>query len=185
MDRNLEELIIVLGTRKDTVKRFLLKHFKQDRDYTISLTGKLSKGTGGGGKNKELIMINDKTFELISNSYNLKNRYVSNTIIKNPFLTNIESNTVGFIQSILNNIIDCKRQYKVGRYFIDLYIPSKNLAVECDEYNHKHYDQGKQNEREKYIKENLNCNVIRFDPCSEDFIFEEFVNEILKIVTGR
>jgi very-short-patch-repair endonuclease len=193
-NKNLEDLSTRFNTRKDHVKAYLLKHFKQGKDYTISKTNikyplddEPSKIRGGAGRNKENILLNHQTFELIKNSYNLKNRYITkidNNNIQNPFLTNIESNTIGFIQTILKNIIECKRQFKVGKYYIDLYIPSKKLAIECDEYNHSNsvYNNAKEIERENYIKEKLDCDFIRFDPCSKEFIFEEFVNTILKLL---
>lgn len=179
-NKNLEDLTLPLNSRKEELKRFLIKHFKQDSDFIIKKADNIGKG--GGGRNKEIILLNDKTFELVKNSYNLKNRYITNVKIENPFLTNIESNTVGFIQVILNDIIECKRQYKVGKYYIDLYIPSKKLAIECDEYNHNMYENNKEIEREKYIKNELQCDFIRFNPCSKHFIFEKFINEILKLI---
>jgi very-short-patch-repair endonuclease len=177
-NKNLEDLSTHFSSRKNDLKRFLIKHFKKDEDYIIS---KEKLNDIKSGRPKEYILLNDKTFELITNSYNLKNRYTTNINTQNPFLTNIESNTIGFIQTILKDIIECKRQFKIGIYFIDLYIPPKNLAIECDEYNHSNYDNTKEIEREKYIKEKLKCEIIRFDPCSKDFIFEEFVNKILKL----
>lgn len=180
-NKNLEDLSIYFNTRKNDLKIFLRKHFKQDIHFVIS---KEKPNGSYGGHNKETILLNDKTYELIKNSYNLKNRYITNIKSQNPFLTNIESNTLGFIETILKDIIECKRQFKVDTYYIDLYIPSKKLAIECDEYNHNDssYDNIKEIEREKYLKEKLKCNLIRFNPCSKDFIFEKFVNETLKLV---
>jgi len=179
-NKNLDDLSVYFNTRKDTLKVYLLKHFKQDLDFTIF---NIKSNNIKGGRPKETILLNHNTFELIKNSYNLKNRYMTNIKSENPFLTNIESNTLGFMQTILKDIIECKRQFKVGKYYIDLYIPSKKLAIECDEYNHNDssYNNTKEIEREKYIKEKLKCNFIRFDPCSKDFIFEDFVNKILKL----
>lgn len=180
-NKNLDDLST--NANKGNLKTFLLKHFKQNIDFTISKEeSNIIKGRGG--KNKETILLNDKTFELIKNSYNLKNRYMTNINSQNPFLTNIESNTLGFIETILKDIIECKRQFKVGKYYIDLYVPCKKLAIECDEYNHNDssYNNTKEIERGKYIKEKLECEIIRFDPCSKDFIFEKFVNRILKLV---
>lgn len=36
--------------------------------------------------------------------------------------------------------LEVYEQYPVGNYRVDLYIPSLNLVVECDEYGHEHYD---------------------------------------------
>ena len=61
------------------------------------------------------------------------------------------------------------KQYYVDCYKIDFYIPSKNIAVEYDEKQHKH--QIKQDEeREEYIKSKLNCKFIRCDYTDEDIV---------------
>ena len=65
--------------------------------------------------------------------------------------------------------IEVIKQYYVDGYKIDFYIPSKNIAVEYDEQQHKH--QIKQDEeREEYIKSKLNCKFIRCDYTDEDIV---------------
>ena len=51
-----------------------------------------------------------------------------------------------------------------NKYSIDFYLPDYKLAIEIDENNHKHYNQKKENERQKYIKKKLECKFIRFNP---------------------
>lgn len=183
--KNLEELVSLLGTRKDSIKRFLCKHFKKDIHYEIRNKeySKENKEEIHGWRNKELILVDSETFDIILQSYNLKNRYVSSIKnVKNPFLTNIESNTLGFIERILHGLVECKRQFKINDYFIDLYIPSKKLAIECDEFAHKNYNKVRENIREKHIKEKLHCTFLRFDPCSDDFCFDILINKILLLI---
>ena len=50
------------------------------------------------------------------------------------------------------------RQYSVDGYFVDGYIPEKNLIIEVDE---KPKVKERDLERENYIKEKLNCEVVR------------------------
>lgn len=54
-----------------------------------------------------------------------------------------------------------QRQYKVGKYRIDFYVPSIRLAVEFDENGHKGYSYAEQEGRQKYIEERLGCAFVR------------------------
>jgi very-short-patch-repair endonuclease len=53
------------------------------------------------------------------------------------------------------------KQFGIGDYFIDWYIPELNLGIEFDENHHK-FNYIQDSIREKYIKEKLKCNFIRF-----------------------
>lgn len=53
-----------------------------------------------------------------------------------------------------------ERQYKCGKYRVDFYIPEINTCIEYDEHNHAGYDKIKENQRLKYIKDQLNCDII-------------------------
>src|SRR3989304_2539318 len=63
------------------------------------------------------------------------------------------------------------RQYSCGSYNIDLYFPVYNIAIECDENGHQNRDKEYEQKREEYIKNTLNCEMIRFNPDSK---FEDF-----------
>jgi len=57
-------------------------------------------------------MLTDEAFELLKNSYNLRNRYItdiSNNIKQVKLCMCIENQTIGFIENTYNNIVDCKR----------------------------------------------------------------------------
>lgn len=97
----------------------------------------------------------------------------------------MESNTVGFLQFILQDIVVTHRQYKCGKYRIDMYIPSIRLAIECDEFLHKDYDAEQEEKRESYIKQQLSCDFLRFDPCHQNFKFEIFIKTVIKEVFTR
>lgn len=81
---------------------------------------------------------------------------------------------------------NCTQQYFVPKedkngYFIDLYIQGedKNIAVEVDENGHNSYDSEFEIEREKYIKEKLGCDFIRFNPDDKSFNIGKVINKIM------
>ncbi len=73
-------------------------------------------------------------------------------------------------KEILDNLELCfspyniKRQYPVAGYFLDGYCPTLNLTIEIDEPNHK-YKQEKDSYREQQIKNELNCQFLRYQIC--------------------
>jgi len=71
-------------------------------------------------------------------------------------------------------------QFKIGRYRLDLYIPKYNLAIECDEFNHSNRDPEYEEQRESFIKNELNCEFIRFNPDAKNFSTYDVIGEILK-----
>ena len=68
------------------------------------------------------------------------------------------------------------------KWEINLYFPDKKLAIECDEFSHTKYDKINEIERENYIKNELKCNFIRFNPCDNNFDLSVQLNLILKIL---
>ncbi len=67
------------------------------------------------------------------------------------------------------------KQYKVNKYYIDLYFEDYQLAIECDEHHtNKIYDEN----REKEINEILNCKFIRYKPYDNDFNIFNLLNRI-------
>ena len=96
---------------------------------------------------------------------------------------------------VLENIIeildeykfDYKLQYLCGKYKVDLYAEKKDikLVIEVDENNHSNYNSEKENKRQKYIIENLNCKIYRINPDETHFTlrkmckkFEKFLDSI-------
>ncbi len=70
-------------------------------------------------------------------------------------------------------------QYTVDNYRIDLYFVDRKLAIECDE-NHRSIE--KDNIREDYIKNKLECHFIRFKPYEKDFNIYKVINQIYKYI---
>lgn len=181
--KNINELQSIFNTKKYNIKRYLVKYFKNDEDYIIKKGYKIADVKAyQGGHNYETINITQVAFDLIVNSYNLKNKYVTkvgNTTFVNSVLMSLENSTIGFIYNCLENFIEIQRQYKVTQYFIDLYIPEYKLAIECDENAHHSYGTKNELDRELFIKVKLGCKFIRYNPCDGSFDLSKVVNTIL------
>jgi very-short-patch-repair endonuclease len=78
-------------------------------------------------------------------------------------------------------------QYSIKNYLIDWYFPEYNLALECDEFNHKKYlsiSKTYDIDRENEIKKALKCEFIRFNPDSEDFCVFDLIGKIFNFFKG-
>jgi very-short-patch-repair endonuclease len=94
----------------------------------------------------------------------------------------LESSTIGFICNSLKALsIQFIRQYKIDKFYIDLYIPELFLAIECDELNHNEYDKTKELERTDFIEKNLHCNFIRFNPNDKEFDISNVISQIVEV----
>ena len=191
-NRNLEELMELLNVKqKDTLIKNLKKNYQVNIQFIIVQPVFLQqnkegeKNKGGGGKNKLDYMLTEQTYELMKNSYNLRNRYLTqltdNTTIINSINMCIENQTIGFISNSFKNIFNVQRQYKIGNYNVDLYFIDHKLVVECDENNH--YDRNQTDEliRENFIK-SFGNKIIRFNPNAKNFDLSNVLQEIHSII---
>ena len=184
---DIECLSSELNVRKDNITRFLKKHFKENVDYTVSMVvSDITKKnrTGGCGHNRLQYTLSKECMELVKNSYNLKHKYITkiNTLMQTNIVMTLENSTIGFVCNCLKNITDMYRQYKVGPYFVDLFIPKINIVVECDEDGHKHRDPIYEHTREEFIKNKLGCEFIRFNPNDKGFDLSEVINKLLLLL---
>lgn len=99
---------------------------------------------------------------------------------KNTIILTKEQETIGFICDCLKDITQINLQHKIGKYKIDLYLPEYNLAIECDELSHQDRDGNYEVKREEYIKKELGCKFIRFNPDSEMFKISDIICSINK-----
>jgi len=180
--KDFDELCKVLGKTKGCVKRYLVKHFKENVDYICS---RIIQNTpkSHGGHNRENILVTEEIYQLIQNSYDLKHRYINkirDMEFKNCVIMNLENSTIGFIENCLNGITKVQRQFKIDKYYIDCYIPAYNIAIECDEFGHAGYNYEKECLREEYIKKTLKCNFIRFNPSEPSFDISNVLNILLR-----
>lgn len=75
-----------------------------------------------------------------------------------------------------------KKQFYVKPYFIDLYLHSPRIAIECDEYNHRHYKQDDERVRSSYITDRLKCSWVRFDPYAKGFDIGHVISDVLDLI---
>ena len=173
-----------LTKRKCPLVTFLTKNFKENKDFIKKKSNEINIIKINGGQNEIHYFLTNKTAELLKNSYNLKNRYITsieNTEIK-CIVMSVESSTIGFMCNCLKSLpITLIRQYKIYKYYIDLYIPELLLAIECDELNHKEYNKYEETTRMNIIKENLKCNFIRYNPNETNFDISNIISQILEI----
>lgn len=169
------DFILSLTKRKHKLVHFLTKNFKENNDFIKKQNG---------AYNRIDYFLTENTAELLKNSYNLKNRYITNiqnTEIK-CIVMSVENSTIGFICNSLKSLpIQLLRQYKIDKYYIDLYIPELLLAIECDEFNHKDRNIIDEKSRMKIIEKKLNCKFLRFNPNENTFDISNIISEILKI----
>lgn len=186
--RNIEELLPLLKTRKQSIARYIKNNFKEGIHYTINKSNVSISQHGGHNKNN--YEITENVFQLVLNSFNLKNRYLP--VIMNTSNVNIimslENQTIGFIENSFNGVIDTKRQYIFNsengekvKYIVDLYFPLHNLIIECDENNHNYRDLIYEKERENYLLSKGNS-IIRFNPNDAYFDLSIVLKEINKIL---
>lgn len=90
------------------------------------------------------------------------------------------------IQSIVVSLpYKCIQQFKIGPYRLDMYIADYKIAVECDEYAHKRYDQKAEQERQMFVSKQLGCTWVRFDPYCNRFCIFSVIRNILEIIKSN
>ena len=176
--KNLDELLY-LSTQKHRLVSHLQKNYRENIHYIITKNIDL-KVKQNGGQNKIIFMLNEKAFELLKNSFNLRNRYIVEItdIVKCVNIGMcIENQTIGFIENSYKNILNVKRQYVFDKYRVDLYFIDYKLVVECDENNHDDRDLVKEKLREDYIV-SLGNKIIRYNPNINAFDLSNVLSEI-------
>ena len=129
-------------------------------------------------------MLTEETFELFKNSYNFRNRYIVeiNDKIKCVNIGMcVENQTIGFIENSFKGIFDCKRQYIIDKYKVDLYFTDYKLIIECDENNHEDRDSLKEHVRETKLL-SLGNKIIRYNPNESSFDLSNVLREINRIL---
>jgi very-short-patch-repair endonuclease len=181
-NRNLDELLH-LSKKKDNLVHHLKKNYKENVHYIIanSVIKNLDKKEQRGGHNKIIYMLSEEAFELLKNSFNLRNRYIvnlsDNVKCINSIGMCIESQTIGFIENAYSGALNVKRQYIFGKYRADLYFIDHKLVIECDENNHDDRDPTEEKVRENYIT-SLGNTIIRFNPNESEFDLSNVMRNI-------
>ena len=180
--KNLDDLLHI-ASKKVNITRYLHKNYKENIHYIKQKPNMKCHG----GRNKIIYMLTESAFELLKNSYNLRNKYivdVSDTIKTVNIGMCIENQTIGFIENSFKGIIECKRQYIIGPYRIDLYFPKYRLAIECDENNHIDRDPSDEKIRDEYIISQGN-KLIHYNPNKYQFDLSDVLREIHKVILEK
>jgi very-short-patch-repair endonuclease len=185
--KSLDDLIPILNSKKVRIVQHLKKNYKEKVHYIIDNSIKKTTSFRSGGHNKITYMLSEYTFELLKNSYNIRNRYiadVSNNIKCVNISMSIETQTIGFIANSFCEVVPCKRQHMFAQYKVDLYFPEQELVIECDENNHDDRDPHKEKEREDYIL-SLGKTIIRFNPNHNKFDLSFVLREINRVILNK
>ena len=186
--RNVEELLY-LTTQKIHIVQNLKKNYKENIHYIIENNNNNNYNNikKYGGHNKINYLLTEEAFELLKNSFNLRNKYIVN-INDNMKQINlcmpIENQTIGFIENSYKDILNVKRQFNIGKYRADLYFIDYKLVVECDEFNHADRDEIKEKIREEYIL-SLGNKIIRYNPNQKKFDLSNVLREINIILFSK
>lgn len=180
---NIETICEKYKVCKASVKRMIRNMgFTFNTDYFITKPNRFKKTTGG--QNKEDITVTKKVLDQIEYTYakysrnmdacfDIKLEYVKRYMPK-------ETETLGFVHEVLSPLFDVRKQYKVGSYFIDLYIVDTKLAIECDEHNHIDRDKTYERVRQTQIEQTLACKFIRFNPDDKSFRLATLMSTVLQ-----
>jgi len=183
--KNLEDLSH-LSNKKVTLVKHLQKNYRENIHYVVQKDN-FKNMNKYGGQNKMVFMLTEEAFELLKNSYNLRNRYIVD-INDNIKCVNIgmciENQTIGFIENAYGNILNLKRQYKFGKYRVDLYFIDYKLVVECDENDHIDRDPTQEKIREQYII-SLGNKIIRYNPNKTNFDLSNILREINNVLFSK
>jgi very-short-patch-repair endonuclease len=183
--KNIDECVSLFNSQKVRLTEFVKKNFKEgihfiEKKQTENLHQR-------GGHNRINMFLTDETFNLVKNSFNLKNRYIKqineNCGHVNIVMT-IETQTIGFIENSFSNALKLKRQKKVGSYYIDLYFEDYNLAIECDENDHNDRCKIYEKTREIFLLEK-NITIIRYNPNHKNFDLSYVLKAITKYLFNK
>jgi very-short-patch-repair endonuclease len=180
--KNIDELVDMFNTKKVCLTTFVRKNFKEGVNFIEQ--NQAEKLNQRGGHNRIHMLLTEDAYNLVKNTYNLKNRYIKK-INENCGHVNvvmcIETQTIGFIENSFSEALRLTRQKRIGTYYIDLYFEDYNLAIECDENDHKDRDITYEHAREKYLLEQ-NITIMRYNPNDKNFDLSNVLRKITKVL---
>jgi len=183
--KNIDELVDMFNTQKINLTRYVKKNFKKGVNFIEKK--QTEKINDRGGHNRIHMFLTEEAFVLVKNTYNLKNRYIKK-INENCGHVNvvmcIETQTIGFIENSFSEALRLTRQKKFGTYYIDLYFEDYNLAIECDENDHKDRDITYERTREQYLLEQ-NITILRYNPNDKSFDLSDVLRKITKVLFNK
>ena len=183
--KNIDELVDVFNSQKDSLTRFVRKNFKDGIHFIEQKQSE--KLNHRGGHNRIHMLLTEDAFVLVKNTYNLKNRYIkkiNENISHVNIVMCIETQTIGFIENSFSEALRLTRQKRFGTYYIDLYFEDYNLAIECDENDHKDRDITYERTREQYLLEQ-NITILRYNPNDKNFDLSDVLRKITKVLFNK
>jgi hypothetical protein len=174
--RDLDELSYLSGQKK-TIVRHLQKNYRENIHYTMEKDDNNGKH---GGHNKIVFKLTESAFDLLKNTYNLRNRYiveVNDNVTQVNIGMCIENQTIGFIENSYKDILNVKRQYIFSIYRVDLYFVDYHLIIECDENNHDDRAPAYEKVRQDYLV-SLGNKMIRYNPNEKSFDLSNVLRQI-------
>ena len=174
--RNLDDLLY-LSTSKHKLVGHLQKNYRENIHFIRENAVCERKH---GGHNKIIYKLTEKAFDLLKNSFNLRNRYIvdlNDNVKQINIGMCIENQTIGFIENSYKKILNVKRQYIFSIYRVDLYFVDYRLIIECDENNHDDRDAAYEKVREDYLV-SLGNKMIRYNPNDKSFDLSNVLSEI-------
>ena len=115
--RNLDELLY-LSSQKCTMVKHLIKNYKENIHYIVEKDN-FKNTPKYGGQNKIVFMLTESVYELLKNSYNLRNRYIVDISDKVKYVNIgmcIENQTIGFIENAYSNMLNVKRHKRLFEF---------------------------------------------------------------------
>ena len=135
-----------------------------------------------GGKQKQIFVTRLGLKKVLASSKKPNAAQLSESLgLGMCIYTRVEASHIGNIRKAFKDVLSID-EYAVGKYNVDLYFPSLNLVIECDQNNHNHYNKQAEEERENYIKDKLGCTFIRFNPDKPGFMIGDIIYEISKFI---
>jgi very-short-patch-repair endonuclease len=178
--RDLDELLY-LSPKKFNIVNHLRKNYRENIHYIVEKKWLgVEKPKQNGGQNKMTFKLTENAFELLKNSFNIRNRYIVDVSDKIKCVNIgmcIENQTIGFIENAYKKSMNLKRQHIFGKYRVDLYFIDYDLIIECDENNHTDRDPIKEKAREEYLI-SLGNKIIRYNPNEKAFDLSNVLSEI-------
>jgi len=189
---SIDELVIILNADKWGIIRFVQRHFKINVHFIkVPCPRESPTRESRGGQNRIDVRLTEECYNLVRNSYNWRNRNITDTIGNTQLVSviqPIETQTINFIVNCFKRTLEMHRQFHFGRYRADLFIRDYGIVVECDEFNHRDRDPDDEFAREMFIYSQGINKIIRYNPNEEGFCISEVINRIyseISFINGR
>lgn len=161
--------------KKTILKKLNSIEKRHKRQFTIKTNGGVQKCNFVDFNGFKIIICKSRSYSCsdLAKTYGIN--------INNEYIIDNETKTLMMINKSFKNI-KMIREYKIGKYRVDAYMPKYKIAIECDENNHRNYDNDKEREREEYIKNELDCSFVRYNPTEPNFDIFELINQIFVLI---